>query len=79
MDEFINTVIKLQQQAELEATHNDDRKKHIEAIQHKFVSSLIAIDIDPQNKDLLEVIAELADKLNNTMYELHHLKNRTTR
>ena len=74
MDEFINTVIKLQQQAELEATHNKDRRKHIEDIQHRFVSSLVPIGIDPRGKDLLEVIAELADKLNTTMCELYHLK-----
>lgn len=79
MDEFMNKVIELRQQAELEhrTTHevfSEDRKKHIEDIQHKFVSSLIPIGIDPQGKDLLEVIAELADKLNSTMCELYHLK-----
>lgn len=79
MDEFFNKVIELRQQAELEhrMTHevfSEDRKKHIEDIQHKFVSSLIPIGIDPRGKDLLEVIAELADKLNTTMTALYHLK-----
>lgn len=45
----------------------------VAAIQHRFTSSLVSIGIDPTNKDLLEIIADLADELNRTMYELHNL------
>ena len=43
-------------------------------IRHRYTSSLISIGINPTNKDLLEVIADLADALNRTMYELNNLK-----
>jgi hypothetical protein len=43
-------------------------------IQHRFTNALVSIGIDPTNKDLLEVIADIADELNKTMCELNNLK-----
>lgn len=43
-------------------------------IQHRFTSALVSIGIDPTNKDLLEVIADLTDTLNRTMCELRDLE-----
>lgn len=47
----------------------------IDNIRHKYTQALIGIGIDPEGKDLLEVIAELADELNRTKAELYHFKD----
>lgn len=43
-------------------------------IKCKFTNSLISIGIDPTNKDLLEVIADLADELNRIILKLNDLQ-----
>ena len=47
----------------------------IDDIRHKYTQALISIGINPEGKDLLEVIAELADELNRTKAELYQFKN----
>ena len=47
----------------------------INQIINNYEAALIRIGIDVRGKDLLEVIAELADELNNTKAELRDLKN----
>lgn len=47
----------------------------IDDIRHKYTQALISIGINPEGKDLLEVIAGLADELNRTKAELYHFKN----
>lgn len=42
-------------------------------IKYRYTSSLIRIGINPTDKDLLEVIADLADALNRIMCDLHDL------
>lgn len=48
--------------------------QQIEEIRHKYTKSLISIGINPEGKDLLEVIADLVDALNRTMCELRDLE-----
>lgn len=54
--------------------HSDELIDRVSEIKHRYTSSLISIGINPTNKDLLEVIADLADALNRTMCELHDLE-----
>lgn len=48
--------------------------QRVEQIRHTFTNSLISIGINPEGKDLLEIIAAIADELNKNMCELQNLK-----
>lgn len=52
---------------------SDELIDRVSEIKYRYASSLMKIGIDTTNKDLLEVIADLADALNRTMYDLHDL------
>lgn len=52
---------------------SDELIDRVSEIKYRYTSSLMKIGIDTTNKDLLEVIADLADALNRTMCDLHDL------
>lgn len=48
--------------------------REIERIQTKFNKSLRSIGINPENKDLLEIIAELADEIQRVQIDLYNFQ-----
>ena len=52
---------------------SESNEQRAERILHAFESSLIAIGIDPSGKDLLEVIALLADKVNTLAAQVNNI------
>lgn len=49
----------------------------VEEINSKFTQSLTHIGIETEGKDLLEIIAEMADKINQLQIDLYNLKRET--
>ena len=51
----------------------ESNEQRIERVLHTYEQSLISIGIDPREKDLLEVIALLADKVNILASQVHNI------
>ena len=52
----------------------ESNESRVERVLATYQNSLISIGINPEGKDLLEVIAALANELNKTIHELNDLK-----
>ena len=76
VDEFFQMRLDAFKQEEVDKSkYNFPSISRPEEIRHTLTSSLISIGINPDGKDLLEIIAELADEFNKIKVELHHVKN----
>lgn len=51
----------------------ESNEQRIERVLHTYEQSLLSIGIDPREKDLLEVIALLADKVNTLAAQVHDI------
>lgn len=74
--EFLKMRLDMAKQEEVDRSkYNFPSVSRAEDIIHTFTNSLISIGINPDGKDLLEIIAELANELNKIKAELYNFKN----